>query len=95
MYLIPRSWKNVPNTVSVLGTLYLIPNSGCLINKALLIIHTNWGKPETIHNVDTTRYVATFGCRLSLQLTMANTGGEVDTDPEFVPFRHAGPLRPL
>jgi hypothetical protein len=33
--------------------------------------------------------------RLSLLLTMANTGGEVDTDPEFVPFRHAGPLRPL
>jgi hypothetical protein len=29
---------------------------------ALLIIHTNWGKPEIIHNVDTTRYVATFGC---------------------------------
>jgi hypothetical protein len=26
---------------------------------------------------------------------MANTGGEVDTDPEFVPFRHAGPLWPL
>jgi hypothetical protein len=26
---------------------------------------------------------------------MANTGGEVDTDPEFFPFRHAGPLRPL
>ena len=22
---------------------------------------TNWGKPEIIHNVDTTRYVATFG----------------------------------
>ena len=33
--------------------------------------------------------------RLSLLLTMANTGGEVDTDPEFIPFRHAGPLRPL
>ena len=27
MYLIPRPWKNVPNTVSVLGTMYLIPNS--------------------------------------------------------------------
>ena len=27
MYLIPRSWNNVPNTVSVLGTMYLIPNS--------------------------------------------------------------------
>ncbi len=33
--------------------------------------------------------------RLSLLLTMANTGGEVDMDPEFIPFRHAGPLRPL
>jgi len=33
--------------------------------------------------------------RLPLLLTMANTGGEVDTDPEFFPFRHAGPLRPL
>jgi hypothetical protein len=33
--------------------------------------------------------------RLSLLLTMANTEGEVDTDPEFVPFRHAGPLRSL
>ncbi len=28
----------------------------------MLIIQTNWGKPEIIHNVDTTRYVATFGC---------------------------------
>ena len=27
------------------------------------LIHTNLGKPEIIHNVDTTRYVATFGCR--------------------------------
>ena len=26
------------------------------------LIHANLGKPETIHNVDTTRYVATFGC---------------------------------
>ncbi len=26
------------------------------------LIHTNWGKPEIIHNVDTTRCVATFGC---------------------------------
>jgi hypothetical protein len=26
---------------------------------------------------------------------MANTGGEVDTEPEFIPFRHTGPLRPL
>ena len=25
------------------------------------LIHTNWGKPEIIHNVDTTRCVATFG----------------------------------
>ena len=33
--------------------------------------------------------------RLSLLLTMANTGGEVDTDPEFIPLRHTGPLRPL
>ena len=33
--------------------------------------------------------------RLSLLLTMATTGGEVDTDPEFIPFRHSGPLRPL
>ncbi len=33
--------------------------------------------------------------RLSLLLTMANTGGEVDTEPEFIPFRHTGPLRPL
>ena len=33
----------------------------CLINKALLIIHTNWGKPVIIHYVDTTRCVATFG----------------------------------
>ncbi len=35
----------------------------CLINKALLIIHTNWGKPEIIHHVDTTRDAATFGCK--------------------------------
>ena len=33
--------------------------------------------------------------RLSLFLTMATRGGEVDTDPDFVPFRHAGPLRPI
>ncbi len=33
--------------------------------------------------------------RLSLLLTMATHGGEVDTDPDFVPFRHAGSLRPL
>ena len=33
--------------------------------------------------------------RLSLLLTMANTGGEVDTDPEFILFRHTGPLRLL
>ena len=33
--------------------------------------------------------------RLPLLFTMAQTGGEVDTDPEFVPFRHSGPLRPL
>ena len=33
--------------------------------------------------------------RLSLLLTMATSGGEVDTDPDFVPFRHSGPLRPL
>ncbi len=33
--------------------------------------------------------------RLPLLLTMATTGGEVDTDPEFIPFRHTGPLRPL
>ena len=33
--------------------------------------------------------------RLPLLLTMATTGGEVDTDPEFIPFRHMGPLRPL
>ena len=33
--------------------------------------------------------------RLPLLLTMAQTGGEVDTDPKFVPFRHSGPLRPL
>jgi hypothetical protein len=33
--------------------------------------------------------------QLSLLLTMANTGGEVDTDPEFISFRLAGPLRPL
>ena len=32
---------------------------------------------------------------LPLLLTMAQTGGEVDTDPDFVPFRHYGPLRPL
>jgi hypothetical protein len=25
----------------------------------------------------------------------ANHGGEVDTDPDFVPFCHAGSLRPL
>ncbi len=31
------------------------------------LIHTNWGKPEIIHNVDTTRYVATFGCQLHQQ----------------------------
>ena len=35
--------------------------------------------------------------RLPLLLTMASTGGggeeEVDTDPEFVPLRHTGPLR--
>ena len=28
----------------------------------MLIIHANLGKTEIIHNVDTTRYVATFGC---------------------------------
>ena len=33
--------------------------------------------------------------RLSLLLTMATCGGEVDTDPDFVPFRHTGSLRPL
>ena len=33
--------------------------------------------------------------RVSLLLTMATSGGEVDTDPDFVPFRHSGPLRPL
>ena len=33
--------------------------------------------------------------RLPLLLTMATSGGEVDTDPDFVPFRHSGPLRPL
>ena len=33
--------------------------------------------------------------RLPLLLTMATHGGEVDTDPDFVPFRHSGPLRPL
>ena len=33
--------------------------------------------------------------RLPLLLTMATTGGEVDTDPDFAPFRHTGPLRPL
>ena len=32
---------------------------------------------------------------LLLLLTMAQTGGEVDTDPKFIPFRHFGPLRPL
>ena len=26
---------------------------------------------------------------------MANTGGEVDTDPGFFPFCHTEPLRPL
>ena len=35
------------------------------------------------------------GPRLSLLLTMAIHGGEVDTDPDFVPFRYAGSLRPL
>ena len=30
--------------------------------------------------------------RLPLLLTMAQTGGEVDTDPEFVPFRHLLPV---
>jgi hypothetical protein len=33
--------------------------------------------------------------RLPLLLTMATSGGEVDTDLDFVPFRHSGPLRPL
>ena len=33
--------------------------------------------------------------RLPLLLTMATHGGEVDTDPDFVPFRHVGSLRPL
>ena len=28
-------------------------------------------------------------------LTMATSGGEEDTDLDFVPFRHSGPLRPL
>ena len=40
----------------------------CLINKALLIIHTNWGKPVIIHHVDTTRCVATFGCTYELRV---------------------------
>ena len=30
--------------------------------QSVLIIHANLGKPEIIHNVDTMRYVATFGC---------------------------------
>ena len=33
--------------------------------------------------------------RLPLLLTMATSGGEVDTDADFIPFRHSGPLRPL
>ena len=33
--------------------------------------------------------------RLSFLLTMATTVGKVDMDPEFIPFRHTGPLRPL
>ena len=33
--------------------------------------------------------------RLQLLLTMVNHGGEVDTDADFIPFRHSGPLRPL
>ncbi len=47
------------------------------INKTLLIIHTNWGKPEIIHNVDTTRYVATFGCRSILSASSAMSNVEV------------------
>ncbi len=39
----------------------------CLINKALLIIHTNWGKPVINHHVDTTCCVATFGWSVFLQ----------------------------
>ena len=33
--------------------------------------------------------------RLQLLLDMVNEGGEVDTDADFIPFRHSGPLRPL
>eukprot|EP01036_Dinobryon_divergens_P035870 gene35870-46562_t len=33
--------------------------------------------------------------RLQLLLSMVNDGGEVDTDADFIPFRHSGPLRPL
>ena len=33
--------------------------------------------------------------RLQLLLDMVNDGGEVDTDADFIPFRHSGPLRPL
>ena len=49
----------------------------CLINKALLIIHTNWGKPEIIHNVDTTltqRVMSPLlGVSLSIYCSMLHT----------------------
>jgi hypothetical protein len=53
-------------------------------------IHRAGGiNPERIH-----RWLSNDP-RLSLLLTMATSGGEVDIDPDFVPFRHSGPLRPL
>ena len=38
--------------------------------QSVLIIHANLGKPETIHNIDTTRYyVTTFGCHAACQIS--------------------------
>ena len=45
------------------------------------LIHANLEKPGTIHNVDTTRYVATFGCPT---MTSNKSPGPVDIDTTHI-----------
>ena len=61
---------------------------------SVLQYHTDLHRQAGMNEERVTKWLSADP-NFSLLLTLASTGGEVDVDPDFVPFRHSGPLRPL
>ena len=60
---VPRGARIVRRYITKLFLLHY------LISENIELIHANLGKPEIIQNVDTTRYVATFGWQFFYECT--------------------------